>query len=456
MATFVEIQTDAFANNIHEQAQASKRDFTGVRRPVRGIEIKEDTYSIMKVIRADGTEIALTDAGGGHKAQSGSNTGAGSGVDPTNDPSTSNLSRKTGPHTYNYSNFIIQRIEESRQEKQQIMETFGETFIFFFGERPRLLQVTGLLMNTLDFNWRTEFWHNYENTLRGTRLVEQNARLYLFWDDIVVEGYILGAQARDDSEMPYHIPFSFSMFVTNHMFLSNVGSDDYPITAAVNLEPLLRQKDAELAKRELKASVVQSKRIVSTTEAVREAAEQARISREGESSWLESATGQKVLAGKDLLSNALILGLNAQNMTFLSIANHFFRNRKMRFPRGLGGSEAYTGEAKYANFNVEWDQFPQRTKPLRSKIRDNVDEYIHSGVVGWEGAVNIDKEAVTRAQQRQQHKSGYELEKKALQDLEDMGIEPIQHPGGSLLDTQHAIDVLPSNLVANLSQFGLA
>ena len=34
MSTFVEIQTDAFANNIKDLA-VNKRDFTGVRRPVR-------------------------------------------------------------------------------------------------------------------------------------------------------------------------------------------------------------------------------------------------------------------------------------------------------------------------------------------------------------------------------------------------------------------------------------
>ena len=37
------------------------------------------------------------------------------------------------------SNFLIQAVTEERMEKQQVVETFGESFIFFFGERPRVI-----------------------------------------------------------------------------------------------------------------------------------------------------------------------------------------------------------------------------------------------------------------------------------------------------------------------------
>ena len=169
MGVFIEVQTDAFAEELR-QFQDSKLDFSGVRRPFRGIEIKEDTYSIMKVIQSNGREIPLVDSGGSVQSQSGGSTTAGSGVP-------GRTQKRGGTRTYNYSNFIIQNISESRQEKSQILETFGDTYIFFFGERPRILQVTGLLFNTLDFNWRTEFWVNYEETLRGSKLVERDARV---------------------------------------------------------------------------------------------------------------------------------------------------------------------------------------------------------------------------------------------------------------------------------------
>jgi hypothetical protein len=449
VATFIEIQTDAFAENI-KALKTAGIDQSGVRRPYRGIEIKEDTYGIIKVIKADGTEVPLVDAGGAVKPRAGNNTSAGSGV-----------ASQTGSNklasTYNYSNFIIQRVDESRQEKSQVLETFGDTFIFFFGERPRILNVSGLLMNTLDFNWRTEFWYNYENTLRGTKLVEQNARMYLHWDDIIVEGYMLQAQARDDSEMPYHIPFSFSMFVTSHIYLSQIGSEDYPITNAVNLEPLLHLKDVERAKRELKKDAITAEEIKSTTEAVRLAAQNAELSRQAAAaqSFSSSSFGQKFNASKNLLANALIVGLNAQNLTFLSIANHYFKNRKMRFPRGIAGAESYAGPPTIANDPTQYGFAPKRTLPLRSKIRDNVDEYTKSGVVGWNGSVNIDYTAEDAALEEQQYKDGYAMELAALQDLEALGLDPVQHPGGSPFERAHNLAIAGSITASAIARWGL-
>jgi len=436
MATFIEIQTDAFARNL--EVVKTQLSYAGVRRPLRGIEIKEDTYSVIKVLKANGDAIPLTDAGGVKPPQSGSSTGAGSKVPPKS-PERSSLAS-----TYNYSNFIIQRIDESRQEKSQIMETFGDAYIFFFGERPRLLNVSGLLFNTADFNWRTEFWYNYENVLRGTKLVEENARMYLFWDDIVVEGYMLQAGARDDAEMPYHIPFNFTLFVTNHTYLSTIGDDNYPITHAVNIQPLLRDKDVKKALEDLKKDQQKTQEYLSTTDIVRQAAQEAEFARQAEIAANAEFTsgGQKFNAAKNLLLNAMALGVNAQNLTFLSVVNHYFKNRVMRFPKGLAGAEAYTGEPQYANDPGQWEAWPQRTLPLRSKIRDNVDEYVQGGVQ----PANLDTDAITRAQIDREYKNPYTLEAKLLQDLAVLGLNPIQHPGASPLSFANGLITVPTEI----------
>jgi hypothetical protein len=429
MATFVEIQTDAFANNV--KVAKEKLSYAGVRRPYRGIEIKQDTYSVIKVMKSDGTEIPLVDAGGPNIPKETNSTG--SGTQGQNE-------RKGHASTYNYSNFIIQQIQDSRQEKQQILETFGDSYIFFFGERPRILVVNGLLMNTLDFNWRTEFWYNYENTLRGTKLVEQDARIYLYWDDIVVEGYMIGATAKDDASMPYHIPFSFQLFVTNHMYLSTIGDDDYPITHAVNLQPLLQQTDVEGAKRQLKQQVVAAAEYSSNIEKVRkslQASEQARVAAQsqGVTGFLASGTGQKLMQGKNLLANALAIGVNAQNLTFLSVVNRLFRARKMRFPKGIGGAASYAGPPQYAGEEHPWGFGPKRKLPYRSKIRHNVDEYVQGAAT----EAQLDIAAREAALEAKMLQTGYELERMALTELAQAGIDPVQHPGGSLFGMDHAL-----------------
>lgn len=439
MAVYVELQTDAFADVLAVQ-KMTERDFTGVRRPYRGIEIKDDTYAVMKVLRSDGSAVPLVDSGGERMPQAGGDTKAGSGTNSNSN----NANRAPMATTFTYSNFIIQNIVDSRQEKSQILETFGDPFIFFFGERPRILQVSGLLMNTRDFNWRTEFWYNYENYLRGTKLVELNARIYLFWDDVLVEGYMMGAQAQDNADMPYHIPFSFNLFVTSHTYLGSIGDDAYPITTAVSL-PIDQltasgKENVMKAMDELKGHDPYVNDYISNVEITRQAleqAEQARLAAQSASlsgriqAFTSSPTGQKLNAAKNLVAGALAIGVQAQNLTFLSIMNHFFKGRRLLYPKGLAGADAYVGNPQMANHPYAFQAFPQREKALRSKIRDNVDEYVKSNIVGWEGQVTWDQDTIDQAEEDKTFADPYELEKQALQDLEDVGVKAVQHPGGS-------------------------
>ena len=201
MSTFISVTTDPFAEV--RQGAREQTPAPPVRRPLRGIQIKEDTYAVLRAMTTTGTELPLFDSGS-----------------PQEHPNGGSIGRSMGGN----SNFLIQTIQESRMEKQQIVETFGEDYIFFFGERPRFLQVQGVLLNTADFNWKTEFWENYDRYLRGTKLVEQNARLYFYFDDVVVEGYLTGAATTHKVASPYHMPFNFQLYVTNYAALSSVGS----------------------------------------------------------------------------------------------------------------------------------------------------------------------------------------------------------------------------------------
>jgi hypothetical protein len=206
MAVFISVTTNAFEEEFsrrQNEGRPSPRNLN-IRRPLRGIEIKEDTYATMKVIDSVGRDLPLINS---------------------SSPSADEQGVGVSDH---YANFIITMIQEVRVEKSQIVETFGEDFIFFFGERPRTLNIQGVVFNTNDFNWKSEFWENYENNLRGTRLLENNARLYLYFDDVVVEGYILTATMSMSAETPYHLPLQFQLFVTNYAFLSNVGSVTFP------------------------------------------------------------------------------------------------------------------------------------------------------------------------------------------------------------------------------------
>lgn len=203
MAVFISVTTSPF-EDVFADASSESRTRQNVRRPLRGIEVKRDTYATIKVIDALGRPIPLIDSSSAVDVD-----GIGQSIE--------------------YSNFILQAVQEQRVEKQQIVETFGEDYIFFFGERPRIYTFNAILMNTRNFNWKSEWWKNYEDTLRGTKLLERNARLYLYFDDVVIEGYMLQAQASATVDDPYKLPLTFQVFCTNYSIIGDVGSIFSPL-----------------------------------------------------------------------------------------------------------------------------------------------------------------------------------------------------------------------------------
>lgn len=213
MAVFLELVTDSFeevfrAETTRRKGLTSRAGSSTARRPVRGLEIKPDSYAVLKVLFADGTEIPLFDSGG-----------------------------KDGRST-SYTNFMIQSVNEARMEKMQIVETFGDDYVFFFGEQPRFLDIASVVVTSQDFNWLSEFLSNYELYLRGTRCAEVGARVYLFVDDIIVDGYMVMCQAARDAQNPLSATLQFRLFVTNYDIVSLVGDPNYPVPEGIDIEAL--------------------------------------------------------------------------------------------------------------------------------------------------------------------------------------------------------------------------
>jgi hypothetical protein len=200
-AALVSFIPDRHKAQLDRRAEGAQKEgyLARVRRPTRGIELKQDTFATLRLIAGDGEDKILIDGGSAE-------SDGGKGQSKV------------------YSNFLIQQISEERSEKQQIVETFGEAFIFFFGERPRVLNVQGTLINTFDFNWEAEWWYNYDNYLRGTKCVEMDAKVYLQFDETIVSGYILNTASQKNAQERNYVGFSFSLYVTGYAQVPASGS----------------------------------------------------------------------------------------------------------------------------------------------------------------------------------------------------------------------------------------
>ena len=187
MATYIEMRKKAFGRRLKKEAESYvARSFqTGIRRPLDGIQMKDDTFAFIRVIKEDGTEIPLF------------------GVDKTKGAA--------------YTNFLVSHWEQADMEKLQVVDTFGEDYVYFFGRRPRQYSLTGFLLNTADFNWRGMWWRNYVEYLRGYKLAKMRARAYMYVDGAVIEGYFLNSNVPSDAASPNMVQFSTTMLVTNYV-----------------------------------------------------------------------------------------------------------------------------------------------------------------------------------------------------------------------------------------------
>jgi hypothetical protein len=225
MAVYVELVTDPFIENFQRLkdrndpsvARRGRAGLVNVRRPLRGLEVKEDTYACLKVLRSDGSEVRFMDS-----------------------------SDASGTST-SYSNFILQSVQEQHMEKHQIIETFGDAYIYFFGEAPQFLDVQAVLINSNDFNWEAEWWANWNTVLRGSKSCENGARTYLFYDDNVVEGYMLLSSANKISTEPFQVNMTFRMFVSSVRNVSSVGDPNFPIQESVAIPADLTLTSSESA-----------------------------------------------------------------------------------------------------------------------------------------------------------------------------------------------------------------
>jgi len=106
MAAFITLTTNAFEHMFKKLGRARKYKLKrgagadSVRRPLRGMEIKDNTHAVIRIMTATGENIPLvTSSYKGGKGEA-------------------------------FTNFILQSVQEVREEKAQVVETFGEDYVF--------------------------------------------------------------------------------------------------------------------------------------------------------------------------------------------------------------------------------------------------------------------------------------------------------------------------------------
>jgi hypothetical protein len=186
--------SDAFSGTISKAAANSAAG--DIRRPLVGTQRKVDSYASIRILAANGNSAKIY-----------------------------NSSARSPDSNGTYYNFMLQSYEEQRMEKSQIIETFGQSYVYFFGERTPSIRFSGVLMDTADFNWKSEFLHNYEKFFRGTNLIKNNTRAYVRVGDHLFGGYLTDVQVSSSATEPEQAPFSFGLIVTDRALVSYASAN---------------------------------------------------------------------------------------------------------------------------------------------------------------------------------------------------------------------------------------
>lgn len=112
-----------------------------------------------------------------------------------------------------YTKFILDSVQESSTERSQIVETFGDFYVFMFGKRPSIYNFSGTLINSKNASWVTDFMYMYDRYLRGSQCVASNAVAIITYGGRQVEGLILNTANQTAASTEPGVPFQFSVVV---------------------------------------------------------------------------------------------------------------------------------------------------------------------------------------------------------------------------------------------------
>ncbi len=110
--------------------------------------------------------------------------------------------------------FILQQVTESDDEKIGPTYTFGQVKLFCGGRNPKMYSYGGHLVdNSIDGSAKSQWMDVYNRFLRGSKCVQNNAFVELYYRDQIRRGYLLHTNLTESSQQPNRAQFAFSMHV---------------------------------------------------------------------------------------------------------------------------------------------------------------------------------------------------------------------------------------------------
>jgi hypothetical protein len=120
-----------------------------------------------------------------------------------------------------FKQFILMQMSIAHQERMQIVETNKEYQALFFDKKPEVLQISGMLKNTIDNPWSVNMIFLWDELMRGTVLAQNGYICQLYADGELFEGYPFNFQRSKVAGTDNLVNFNFSFLIKNRVMVYN-------------------------------------------------------------------------------------------------------------------------------------------------------------------------------------------------------------------------------------------
>ena len=134
-----------------------------------------------------------------------------------------------------YDRFLLTGVSCSMNEKVQISEVFGDSeVVYYFGREPLIFNLSGVLVDSADNLWFTDWLKLYSDFLRGSQTARNYELIKIVLPNMAITGTISGFSWQQDSNRDVDIGFSFQFIAKVVEPLPVAGSKENMISNKVS------------------------------------------------------------------------------------------------------------------------------------------------------------------------------------------------------------------------------
>ncbi len=134
-----------------------------------------------------------------------------------------------------FDKFSVSSLQEPDEERYQIKSTFGADFLYTFGRRPRLMTLTGQVLNgkvdvrfggqQFSMDWKNAMQRKYDKYYRATECQKRQKKIVIYAQDTVYEGFLLNMQTFVGSESQSAAQVTITFMVARLEYLAQADEN---------------------------------------------------------------------------------------------------------------------------------------------------------------------------------------------------------------------------------------